>query len=79
MVRIFFKLLYHNLFYDSDAAVKQLLILINESEAFIIEDLDDTHLFIDANSVEKLKEKFHLKMEENVYKLGDGIEVKSTW
>jgi len=35
-------------FYFSDPAVKQILLLLNEKESFIIEDLDDHHLVIKA-------------------------------
>jgi TFIIH basal transcription factor complex TTD-A subunit len=52
---------------------------MNEEEAFIIEDLDETHLFVQVTSIDSLKERFELRMEENIFKLSDGSEVKSTW
>lgn len=64
----------------SDEAMKQLLLKLNaEQEPFIVEDLDETHVLIDRSSVDRLKEKFAMALEENVYKLSDGQEVKSTW
>lgn len=33
----------------SDAAVKQILLTMNEQQSFIIEDLDDNHLVIKAD------------------------------
>ncbi|KAI3634018.1 hypothetical protein MIR68_007382 [Amoeboaphelidium protococcarum] len=65
---------------ECDPAIKQLLVLINEEEfTFIIEDLDECHLLIDPSSVDRLKERFEGRLEENVFKLSDGVEVKSTW
>lgn len=65
---------------NSDEAMKQLLLSLNaEQEPFIIEDLDDKHVLVDRNSIERLKERFSMALEENVYKLKDGQEVKSTW
>ena len=34
---------------NSDSAVKQILLTMNEKQSFIIEDLDDFHLVIKAN------------------------------
>lgn len=59
--------------------MKQLLLLMHSEDAFIIEDLDESHLFVDAGSIARLKTRFEVKMEENVYKLSDGTEVKATW
>jgi len=35
--------------FDSDPAVKQILLVMNEKQCFIIEDLDDHHLVIKAD------------------------------
>ena len=59
--------------------MKQLLLKLDKEEKFIIEDLDETHVFIDANYVEKLKSRFEVALDENVYKVEGQIEVKSTW
>jgi TFIIH basal transcription factor complex TTD-A subunit len=64
---------------NSDPAMKQLILQLNEKDQFIIEDLDETHVLMDASYVDRLQEKFDLALEENVYKLSDGTEVKSTW
>ncbi|KAI9596095.1 hypothetical protein BDF19DRAFT_439613 [Syncephalis fuscata] len=34
----------------ADATVKQIILHINESRRFIIEDLDETHVFVDASN-----------------------------
>lgn len=67
------------LFKNSDAAIKQLLLTLNEDDQFVIEDLDETHLFVDGNSIERISERFEVALEENVYKLGDGVEVTNAW
>ena len=61
----------------SDPAMKQLLLKLHEEEPFIIEDLDDTHLFIQEKYMDTLQQKFDLALEENVYKVAE--EVRSTW
>lgn len=58
--------------------MKQLVLSLNERDQFIIEDLDETHVFIDASYVDTLQERFDVALEENIYKLADGIEVKAT-
>jgi TFIIH basal transcription factor complex TTD-A subunit len=62
-----------------DEAMKQLLLQLDKEERFIIEDLDSTHVFIDPKHVEKLKQRFEIALEENVYKIEGGVEIKSTW
>jgi TFIIH basal transcription factor complex TTD-A subunit len=59
--------------------MKQLLVNLNEQESFIIQDLDETHLLVDPAYIDRLKERFELALEENIYKLSDGTEVKATW
>lgn len=64
----------------SDEAMKQLLLHLNEQDQqFIIEDLDETHVLIDAAYVDKLKQRFEVALEENIYRLSDGTEVKASW
>ena len=65
--------------YYSDPAVKQLLLLMNGEDAFIIEDLDESHLFIDPQAIDRVRERFEVRMEENVYKLSDGQVVTANW
>lgn len=65
---------------SSDASVKQLLLQMDTDDfRFIIQDLDDTHLLVDPKSVQQLKLKFESRLEENVFKLADGVVVNSTW
>jgi hypothetical protein len=55
-----------------------LLLKMNDEETFVIEDLDECHLFINEKYMDRLKEKFDMAMEENVYRVLDQ-EVKATW
>ncbi|PPQ80515.1 hypothetical protein CVT25_001545 [Psilocybe cyanescens] len=62
---------------QSDPAVKQILLLMNERESFIIEDLDDNHLVIKAEQEyrvrKELESEFALtsasQLEKNTYSL----------
>ena len=57
----------------SDSAVKQLVLTLDEKEHFIIEDLDETHVLIDANSADRLQDELDQALNENTYSL-DGAE-----
>jgi hypothetical protein len=60
--------------------MKQLLLKLNaDQEPFIVQDLDETHVMIDRAYVDRLKERFAMALEENVYRLSEGQEVKATW
>lgn len=63
--------------YLSDPTMKQFLLHLDEKlelgKKFVTEDLDDTHLFIDSELVDLLKEKIDDLMEKYSYK----AEVKS--
>lgn len=54
-----------------DSAMKQLLLYLDEinelGTKFVIQDLDETHLFIDSESVDRLKEKIDDLMEKYSY------------
>ncbi|KAI9146504.1 TFIIH subunit TTDA/Tfb5 [Paraphysoderma sedebokerense] len=52
-----------------DPTVKQIILHLNEQYKFIIEDLDDEHLFIDGGFVQLLKTEVEQRLEENTYKL----------
>jgi TFIIH basal transcription factor complex TTD-A subunit len=41
--------------FQSDSAVKQILLTMNEKENFIIEDLDDFHLVIKADQEQRVR------------------------
>ena len=56
---------------ECDPAMKQYLIHLDETQAlgqkFIIQDLDETHLFVSADVPEALKAKLDELMEQNSY------------
>lgn len=47
---------------NRDPPVKQLILTMNEERSFLIQDLDETHLLVSADSVEMIKEQ----LEEEV-------------
>lgn len=55
----------------SDPAVKQILLQLDETEAigrrFIIQDLDDSHLLVSGDAVERVKELLEFELEKNNY------------
>ncbi|MXQ92620.1 hypothetical protein E5288_WYG005695 [Bos mutus] len=64
----------HHMFYlDSDPAMKQFLLYLDESNAlgkkFIIQDIDDTHVFVIAELVNVLQERVGELMDQNAFSL----------
>ncbi len=61
--------------FSSDPAMKQFLLYLDETKAlgdrFVCEDLDETHLFIDSDLVESLKDKIDDLMEKYSYKAAE--------
>ena len=59
------------LFNYSDAVLKQFLLHLDETLAFgkkfVLEDLDETHLFISSDIVNTLKEKVWELMDNNSF------------
>ncbi|KZT54249.1 hypothetical protein CALCODRAFT_416805, partial [Calocera cornea HHB12733] len=53
----------------SDAAVKQILLMMDESEKFIIQDLDDTHLVVQMDQLERVQRMLEVELEKNTYSL----------
>ncbi|CAG8464571.1 9570_t:CDS:2 [Paraglomus brasilianum] len=51
-----------------DPTVKQVILNLDERDHFIIEDLDETHVFVEASCVEKVKKSLEDLLEENTYK-----------
>ncbi|ORE01393.1 hypothetical protein BCV72DRAFT_253118 [Rhizopus microsporus var. microsporus] len=47
--------------------VKQIVLNLNKRGNFVIEDLDDTHLFIEASWVDQLKYELDKILDENSY------------
>ncbi|KAJ7621196.1 hypothetical protein FB45DRAFT_700539, partial [Roridomyces roridus] len=54
---------------NSDPAVKEILISMNESQGFIIEDLDDYHLVIKADEEYRIRRELEIELEKNTYSL----------
>ncbi|KAI9486836.1 MAG: TFIIH subunit TTDA/Tfb5 [Benjaminiella poitrasii] len=52
---------------ECDTTVKQIVLNLNKRGKFIIEDLDDTHLFIEASWVDQLKFELDKILDENSY------------
>lgn len=46
----------------SDAPIKQLILMMDEEKHFVIQDLDETHLLVSADSVDMIK----MQLEEEV-------------
>jgi len=42
---------------------------LDEEDHFIIEDLDETHVFINNRAVEKIRNELDKIMEDNTYKI----------
>ncbi|KAK0495656.1 nucleotide excision repair TFIIH subunit [Armillaria luteobubalina] len=53
----------------SDAAVKQILLAMNERQTFIIEDLDDNHLLIKQEMEYYVRKELETELEKNTYSL----------
>ncbi|KZT37777.1 nucleotide excision repair, TFIIH, subunit [Sistotremastrum suecicum HHB10207 ss-3] len=52
-----------------DAAVKQILLVMNEAQSFIIEDLDDFHLLIKQDEEDRIRRQLETELEKNTYSL----------
>ncbi|EKM77626.1 hypothetical protein AGABI1DRAFT_115178 [Agaricus bisporus var. burnettii JB137-S8] len=52
-----------------DPAVKQILLVMNEKQSFIIEDLDDHHLVIKADEEYRVRRELETELEKNTYSL----------
>ena len=51
----------------SDATMKQFLLFLDKEHHFIIKDLDETHLLVDAAKATLIQEKMNELYEENTY------------
>ncbi|PWZ00314.1 nucleotide excision repair, TFIIH, subunit [Testicularia cyperi] len=60
---------YKGLLLTCDAAVKQLILSIDERSRFIIMDLDDTHLLVSPDRIVWLRSELELELEKNTYTL----------
>ncbi|KIM80103.1 hypothetical protein PILCRDRAFT_73372, partial [Piloderma croceum F 1598] len=52
-----------------DSAVKQILMVMNEKNPFIIEDLDDYHVVIKADEEYRVRSELDAELEKNTYSL----------
>jgi TFIIH basal transcription factor complex TTD-A subunit len=51
-----------HVFHSSDAAVKQILLTLNDKFSFIIEDLDDYHLVIKADEEWRVRQELEAEV-----------------
>ncbi|KAF9112625.1 General transcription factor IIH subunit 5 [Mortierella sp. AM989] len=56
---------------ECDSSVKMIILGLNEKGQFIIEDLDDTHIFVDASCIDQLRLDIDEILNENTYKVED--------
>ena len=54
---------------ECDQAVKSIILDLDSKLKFIIEDLDETHLFIDASKLEEVQETLENILEDNTYRV----------
>lgn len=54
----------------SDAAVKQLILSLDERNRFIIMDLDDTHLLISPERIDWLRSELELEVSPTTPQIG---------
>jgi hypothetical protein len=52
----------------SEPAVKEILLLLDSTMNFIIEDLDPSHLFIDPLQLDSVQAALQERLSQNVYK-----------
>ncbi|KIY72258.1 nucleotide excision repair, TFIIH, subunit [Cylindrobasidium torrendii FP15055 ss-10] len=52
-----------------DAAVKQILLSLNERENFMIEDLDDNHMLIKGEHEHWVRRELETELEKNTYSM----------
>ncbi|KAI3605028.1 hypothetical protein WG66_001899 [Moniliophthora roreri] len=52
-----------------DPAVKQILLIMNERQHFILEDLDDNHLVIKADEEYRVRRELEAELEKNTYSM----------
>ena len=52
---------------ECDTTVKQIVLNLNKKGNFVIEDLDETHLFVEASCVKNLQYQLDRILDENAY------------
>lgn len=58
----------------SDASVREILLKLNSTMHFIIEDLDSNHLFIDAAQLDRVNAELSKRLAENIYLPPDSVK-----
>ncbi|KAI8849742.1 TFIIH subunit TTDA/Tfb5 [Chytridium lagenaria] len=56
---------------ECDVAVAQILEALNKDLGFIIELLDDTHIFVDARKIDHALQQLEEILEQNTYRAAD--------
>ncbi|KAL1916662.1 uncharacterized protein VTP21DRAFT_5366 [Calcarisporiella thermophila] len=54
---------------ECDPTVKQVILNLSDRDRFLIQDLDDQHLFIDATWLDRIRYEVEQLLDENTYKL----------
>ncbi|KAI9491157.1 TFIIH subunit TTDA/Tfb5 [Zychaea mexicana] len=52
---------------ECDTTVKQIVLNLNKQGNFVIEDLDETHLFVEASCIKNLQYELDRILDENSY------------
>ncbi|KAJ2740298.1 hypothetical protein GGI20_005885 [Coemansia sp. BCRC 34301] len=55
---------------ECDPAAREVLLKLNTKDQFIIEDLDNTHLFINSTHLERVQRALDELMNSNTYEVG---------
>jgi TFIIH basal transcription factor complex TTD-A subunit len=53
---------------DSDPAVKQILLTMNEKQSFVIEDLDDYHLVIKGDEEYRVRQELEAEVRSFLFR-----------
>lgn len=51
-----------------DPPVKQIILKLDEESKCVIEDLDETHLLVKTNELERIRTLVDLQLEENTWR-----------
>lgn len=50
---------------ETEASIKEVVLALGEAEHFVIEDIDDNHIFITRNASQNIKERVNKVMTIN--------------
>ncbi|KAI7829993.1 TFIIH subunit TTDA/Tfb5 [Kickxella alabastrina] len=54
---------------ECDPDAREILLLLNARDKFIIEDLDSTHLFINSTHLDRIQYELDKELEKNAYEV----------